>query len=102
VKRIFHLFFVSYYSHDLLDLILAAAPKLNVKGAEGKTPKEVALAWNNPEIASRLQKAEGFSHTSLFLFHSSFLNNLFSLFVIFTLTLDCNSFFFTYSPLLFD
>jgi hypothetical protein len=43
---------------DLLDLILAAAPKLNVKGAEGKTPKELALAWNNPEIASRLQKAE--------------------------------------------
>jgi hypothetical protein len=51
----------------LLDLILAAAPRLDVKGAEGKTPKELALAWNNPEIAARLQKAEGI----LFLRHVS-------------------------------
>jgi ankyrin repeat protein len=44
---------------DLVNLILKASPKLDNKGVEGKTPKELAVMYNNPKTLQKLQKAEG-------------------------------------------
>lgn len=49
---------VRFGRSDLVNLILSAVPKVDIKGMEGKTPYEVAVQYKHVTIAKHLKKVE--------------------------------------------
>lgn len=49
---------VRFGRSDLVNLILGAVPKVDIKGMEGKTPYEVAVQYKHVTIAKHLKKVE--------------------------------------------
>lgn len=49
---------VRFGRSDLVNLILSAVPKVDIKGMEGKTPYEVAVQYKHMTIAKHLKKVE--------------------------------------------
>jgi len=53
---------LSFNSSDLVNLILTATPKLDIKGKDGLTPYQVAVQYKFKNIATHLKKVGGTSH----------------------------------------